>query len=177
MTASSGSVFGKIGKETLQPSQEQFENNLYEVLRRFNDTEQVFVEQELSYIGRCRIPDDLFKQFGPAPKIFLRIPLEERIRLLVKNYAAKDDETLKNRIMELAPRMGQHEVGQLVALIDETEYSKAAARLLAYYDNAAGYDEMITGQDTLIEGETIESLFKGVISLQKKNAPIIVMKR
>jgi tRNA 2-selenouridine synthase len=165
---SSGSVFGRIGSVSGQPSQEQFENDVYEVLRQFKETEQIYVEQELSNIGHCWIPYELVQQFSKAPKLFLRIPDEERIRLLVAKYARKDDEALKRGVIALTSRIGQDESDILVKLIGSADYSEVAARLLNYYDHSAGYDEKITGQDSVVEEKTLNSLFRKVISIQKK---------
>ncbi|NJN34457.1 MAG: tRNA 2-selenouridine(34) synthase MnmH, partial [Saprospiraceae bacterium] len=50
-----GSAFGWIGEEK-QPSSEQFENSLFEVIRKIDPTKRVWVENESRNIGTVFIP-------------------------------------------------------------------------------------------------------------------------
>jgi tRNA 2-selenouridine synthase len=172
LAGSSGSVFGIIGGLPVQPYQEQFENEIYKVLQGINEMDFIFLEHENSSIGRCRIPGDLYRQFLLAPKIFLRLPKEERARCLVESYAGKDDRALKNGLSILSSRIGRTEAEYLSGLIDKGDYLPVAHKLLDYYDHSAGYEEVIGQYDMVVEENTVDSLCHELFSiLQKKNAP------
>jgi len=169
---SSGSVFGRIGKTKSQPSQEQFENNISEALRQLKISESIFVEQEHLYLGHNWIPYDLRLQFQNAPKIILRLPFKERIRLLVEKYSKFEHTALKSAIMQLAPRIGQDDSDLLVNLVDEAEYSKVAERLLSYYDGSEGYTEIISGNDIILEEESIGAFLSMIKKIKKETPPV-----
>lgn len=85
-----GSAFGKkIGG---QPSQADFENRLgLEVMRLPRALgSRVVIEDESRMIGRIVIPDSLFAAMSTAPVVVLERPVEDRARLLVKNYVEEN---------------------------------------------------------------------------------------
>jgi len=81
-----GSAFGKMLSP--QPSQANFENNLAIQLLRLEscDTESILVEDESSNIGRLFVPRQLFEKQMASAIFVLRIPIEERIEFIQKDY-------------------------------------------------------------------------------------------
>ena len=81
-----GSAFGAIG-EIAQPTQEQFENNLFTNLRQLNRKEPIWVEDESHNIGRINTPMVFFKQMREQAVYFIDIPKEKRAEHLVGEYS------------------------------------------------------------------------------------------
>jgi tRNA 2-selenouridine synthase len=70
-----GSAFGYMG-ELPQPTQEQFENNLFENVRKLNLELPVWVEDESQKIGCINIPKGFFNQIAEQSVYFIDIPKE-----------------------------------------------------------------------------------------------------
>jgi len=168
LAGSSGSVFGLIGTKGLQPTQEQFENNLAEALQKTDSGKWIFAEQELNYIGKCQIPDTLMQQFASAPRILLNIPFSQRVKLLTDTYAGVDDEALIKGISSLQARMGKDQSEALAEMVRRKEYPEVAAGLLEYYDNADSYRTVLRDHDLVANGEDLNSLYDAILKAQKK---------
>ncbi|MEP6739142.1 MAG: tRNA 2-selenouridine(34) synthase MnmH [Caldimonas sp.] len=81
-----GSVLGLVPGST-QPSQKQFDTRVWDALRRLDRAHPVFVESESKKIGDLRVPEALIQRMRVAPCIWLELPLEERVALLIADYA------------------------------------------------------------------------------------------
>nr|NGX58855.1 tRNA 2-selenouridine synthase [Chlamydiota bacterium] len=79
-----GSAFGALKEQ--QPTQEQFENELYEQLQTLDLQKTIWVEDECRVIGKCVIPKELFEQMIKAPSTVLENGFEERIEKILKDY-------------------------------------------------------------------------------------------
>ncbi|MEO7008741.1 MAG: tRNA 2-selenouridine(34) synthase MnmH, partial [Caldimonas sp.] len=81
-----GSVLGLVpGSE--QPSQKQFDTRLWNALRRFDPLLPVFVESESKKIGDLRVAEALVQRMRSAPCLWLELGLEQRVALLIDEYA------------------------------------------------------------------------------------------
>ena len=81
-----GSVLGLVpGSE--QPSQKQFDTRLWDALRRFDPLRPVFVESESKKIGDLRVAEALVQRMRRAPCLWLELGLEQRVALLIDEYA------------------------------------------------------------------------------------------
>lgn len=81
-----GSVLGHL-PNTSQPSQKMFESQLWEILRSLDPGRDVFIEAESKKVGNLRVPDTLMAAMRSAPCIALELPLEQRVALLMADYA------------------------------------------------------------------------------------------
>lgn len=80
------SVLGLIPGQP-QPSQKGFETLVWERLRRFDPARPVFVESESRKVGNLAVPEALILQMRASPCIRLELPEDERVQLLLEDYA------------------------------------------------------------------------------------------
>lgn len=128
-----GSVFGSLGLDK-QPTQKQFENNIYHYLRGFGDL--VLIEAESSKIGRLILPRDLRSKMLISPIFLLESALESRIELLHQEYGARlieNKEELMADIWKLKRQLGYNACEELVGLVEKNEMKKAIGFLLLHY--------------------------------------------
>jgi len=135
-----GSAFGGIGQGE-QPSVEQFENELYHELAKFDPHQTIWLEDESRTIGKVIIPAGLYEQMRSARLFFLDIPREERARFLVSGYADKGDDALAQAIKQIRKRLGGLRTQMALDLLAEKNYYQVALLSLNYYDKA--YDNSI----------------------------------
>lgn len=82
-----GSVLGALPGVS-QPSQKQFENRVWQVLRTFDPQRPVFVESESKKIGALQVPEALIQCMRLHGRIGLvDMPLQARVALLLEDYA------------------------------------------------------------------------------------------
>jgi tRNA 2-selenouridine synthase len=133
-----GSAFGSLG-ETVQPTTEQFENDLHGELARLDETKLIWVEDESRNIGRCVIPEEFFSRMLKSELIFLDIPREERARYLVKHYGSYDLQMLKSCILKIEKKLGGERTGKALECIDRQDLYHAVMITLEYYDKSYLY--------------------------------------
>lgn len=80
-----GSVFGSIPEINIQPSQKQFQNNLYKEL--FYKGDKIFIEAESTKIGKIFLPDELKKKIDNSKQILIDASIDFRVDILTKVYA------------------------------------------------------------------------------------------
>jgi tRNA 2-selenouridine synthase len=81
-----GSVLGLVPGHP-QPSQKAFETQVWHALRSFDAARPVFVEGESRTIGRLRLPEKLLAAMRASPCVRLELPLKQRVRMLMEDYA------------------------------------------------------------------------------------------
>jgi len=130
-----GSAFGALG-ELPQPTQEQFENNLFETMRKLNREIQVWVEHESYNIGGVNIPMGFFKQISEQTVYFIDIPKEKRAEYLVNEYSAFGKKEIAYAITGIAKRLGGQNVKLALECLEQNSYFEVAMLALQYYDKA-----------------------------------------
>ncbi len=128
-----GSAFGWIGEEQ-QPSVEQFENNLYEVFRKINQGERVWVENESRNIGSVSMPQGFWNQMKSAPLIHIEIPFFDRVNHLVNVYTQTSKADLIFSFQKIASKLGTENLKKTIGWIEKDDFETAAAMALKYYD-------------------------------------------
>ncbi|HKX41455.1 MAG TPA: tRNA 2-selenouridine(34) synthase MnmH [Burkholderiaceae bacterium] len=103
-----GSVLG-LAPGTTQPGQKQFESRVWEALRAFDPNQPVFIESESKKVGDLRVPPALVERMHGAPCMRLELPLEQRVELLLADYAffVHDPQTLCERLDALRMLRGK----------------------------------------------------------------------
>ena len=134
-----GSAFGSIGQPA-QPTVEQFENLMAEVLREINPHEALWVENESRRIGRIILPDDFYKQITQSPRIEVEKSKAERIAHIASEYAHLDQEELLAAVQRLHKRLGGDRTKQALEAIREGQSEIWITILLAYYDKTYEFD-------------------------------------
>ena len=136
-----GSVLGLV-PGTVQPGQKQFESRIWDALRRFDPQRPVFVESESRKVGDLRVPTALIERMRKAPCLRLDMALEQRVELLIADYAffVHDTKTLCERLTALRMLRGNATVAawQEAARAGHTR-ELVRALLVEHYD--PGYAE------------------------------------
>ena len=80
-----GSVLGLV-PGTRQPTQKAIDTLVWETLRRLDPARPVFVESESRKIGELRVPEALIERMRASPCLWLELPIEARVALLLDEY-------------------------------------------------------------------------------------------
>lgn len=81
-----GSVLGVLPGQP-QPSQKQFDMRIWERLRGFDAAKPVYVESESKKVGNVTVPEALIQAMRASPCLRLELPVDERVALLLEDYA------------------------------------------------------------------------------------------
>ncbi len=162
-----GSAFGALGQE-LQPSQEQFENDLFDAFRKLDVSLPIWLEDESHNIGGVTIPLNLYQRMLPSPVYFLEIPREARAENLVEEYALFAPELLAEAITRISRRLGGQNTKTALHYLGNRDFYELALVILTYYDKAylKGLRLHDPGQVFPIRGDSTDTV---------KNANIILI--
>ena len=130
-----GSTYGTLNR-LVQPSQEQFENNLAEVLRGLDAARRVWIEDESVSIGKRLIPAAFWKQMQGALVFDLQVPLEQRVAALALEYGCLDKDFLVECTERIFKRLGSEQTKNAIAAIREDRMEDFVRFVLVYYDKA-----------------------------------------
>ncbi|NCI47194.1 tRNA 2-selenouridine(34) synthase MnmH [Sediminibacterium soli] len=148
-----GSTYGTMNR-LVQPTQEQFENNLAARLSGFDRERRIWMEDESSMIGRCLIPRPIWKQMREAALINITIPFEQRVQALVQEYGCLDKTFLAECTQRIWKRLGPEQTQQAVTAIQEDRMSDFVKEVLGYYDKT-----YTTGLNRRLPGTTLSADF------------------
>ncbi len=133
-----GSAFGSIG-ERPQPTNEQFENNLAEQWLKLDPNKPVWLEDESVTMGRCGIPQVLFKRMRTSPTFVINVPTALRIQRLVGDYAQCGIAPLQNAIERISKKLGGLRTQQALQALENKDFETVADICLVYYDKAYNF--------------------------------------
>jgi len=133
-----GSAFGGIGLPD-QPTNEQFENDLFLQWSKLDRSRVVWVEDESRMIGKVTLPESLIRKIESKPMVVLDVPKEIRIERLVREYAGTDDELLCEAVRKIERRLGSQRTNQAIQSIRNNDYALVADNVLTYYDKAYAF--------------------------------------
>jgi tRNA 2-selenouridine synthase len=135
-----GSAFGALG-EKAQPSIEQFENNLHELITQMDANKRIWIEDESRKIGSVFIQDHLWLQMRNAPLINICLPISERVNFLVEEYGKFSNEELAGSILKIGKRLGGQNVKACLEWLDDGQYNLVAVATLNYYDKSYAHGQ------------------------------------
>lgn len=148
-----GSAFGAMGQAP-QPTNEQFENDIHEVMRSFDPEKRIWVEGESRTIGHNFIPLKLFPLLEAANIVEIEMPLEQRLNRLVAEYASFEPIRLMEAFLKIQKRLGGLRTQQAIAHLLENNYRDAAEIALQYYDKSYAHTlDQRKGSHTLLSVE------------------------
>jgi len=128
-----GSAFGGIDLPP-QPTTEQFENNLFSIVRGLNPSLPIWVEDESKVIGKVAIPSAFYSKMRELTVYFLDIPLQERTKHLVDTYANLNHDKLADAIGRITKRLGYDKAKFALDELEKKNYYKVVEITLFYYD-------------------------------------------
>jgi tRNA 2-selenouridine synthase len=134
-----GSSFGSLGLPP-QPSSEHYENRLALALKHCGSAPQIWLEAESAQVGRCRIPNALWRQMQQAPLLEIRRSLEERLDQLVAVYGIQDPAELAEATQRIARRLGPQRTAAALQAIGERNWHEACRQMLDYYDRCYDHE-------------------------------------
>ena len=130
-----GSAFGALGLPG-QPTNEQFENNLFAQWAAMDFTRTIWMEDESRMIGRVTLPDPVISQISNNPMILAEIPNSVRTARLVQEYARFDKRLLAASLFRISERLGGQRTRDALRALEEDRFSDVTEIVLAYYDKA-----------------------------------------
>ncbi len=130
-----GSAFGGLGFPP-QPSQEQFENNLANELLKFTDSDSIWIEDESRLIGQIQIPSPIYDSYRAAELYFIDLPIEERSKLILKDYGSFSKEDLIQSTLKIKKKLGDLRTRLAIESIENGDMSAWVKEVLYYYDRA-----------------------------------------
>jgi tRNA 2-selenouridine synthase len=133
-----GSVFGALGQKP-QPTNEQFENDIFKKWINLNVYQNIWLEDESRVIGKNIIPDEIWSQMNNSPLITLEMGKKLRIKRLEKEYTRCNMEELINSILKISKRIGGLNTRKSIQAVEKKDYFTAIDLSLTYYDKAYQY--------------------------------------
>jgi len=132
-----GSAFGHLG-QNIQPSNQQFENNLATELEAQDIKKDIWLEDESPGIGSVFIPYDIRAHISKAPVVNIHLPFEERKKRILREYGEFDVEMLIEKTERIQKRLGRENCILVSDLLKKGVIADAVDILLRYYDK--GYE-------------------------------------
>lgn len=140
-----GSAFGGFGQ--IQPSQEQFENNLFMAVQKIGNAKQVWIEDESRLLGHKVIPLAIWEKMRSAEVVYIDIPFEVRAKKLLLEYGILPKEQLAKAIVGISRRMGPEQSAKALAALNQNDLKQVCDLCLAYYDKS--YDHGLQKRENL----------------------------
>jgi len=130
-----GSAYGSMNR-MVQPTQEQFENDLAWQLKEMHPEVILWLEDECQKIGKRSIPLALWHQMRTAPLIDLQVPVEQRVTTLLQDYGHLDPDFLAEGTERIHKRLGPVQTKAAITAIREGRMADFIRIALVYYDKA-----------------------------------------
>lgn len=161
-----GSAFGGIGQSP-QPSTEQFENRIFEVLQGLDRGQVIWVEDESRSVGRCVVPGPFFEQLHAAPAVSLDVGAQQRVDYLVEEYGNLNQDDMISAIHRITKRLGGQHAKAAIAALEAGDLTKCAEILLVYYDRTYHTCQIKNPRDRIVDvnatGLTLEEQRRAVL--------------
>ncbi|MDZ4716489.1 MAG: tRNA 2-selenouridine(34) synthase MnmH [Cytophagales bacterium] len=130
-----GSAFGGL-LQPPQPTTEQFQNDVYEVLLKFDLGKRVWVEDESIAIGKIFLPGELWTQMNGSPLVQMDVEKEVRVERLVVEYGPADRGEFAGMIDKVSKKLGGQHAKTAKEKLLQGDMTGTIAILLTYYDKA-----------------------------------------
>ena len=164
-----GSSFGSLGMKS-QPTTQQFENILAELINKFYESNaiEIWIEAESSNLGKCRIPNSLYIKMQKAPIIEIIKTMNERVNNLVNVYSQNSQNELKKAVGRISKRLGPQRTKEALVAIEKKEWSEACKAMLDYYDRCYEYELQKTRNINTIDlsGLTLKSSLIKILNVK-----------
>jgi tRNA 2-selenouridine synthase len=128
-----GSAYGSLNR-LIQPTQEQFENDLAKDLSSLDPNKTIWIEDECRNIGRCLLPEPIWTNIRTASVFDLQVPLEHRIAALTEEYGCLDKDFLVECTERISRRLGPEQSKNATTAIRENRMPDFIRHALVYYD-------------------------------------------
>lgn len=166
-----GSSFG-LALGVTQPTQQNFENALGLAFAKLREKKSILLEDESKLVGRCFLGHDLHQQMIQAPRVVLKISVEERISNIAHDYALEPLELgytpdeVRSHLLKAITRLKKplggllfDRVRRALTQIEDDLFSEVASHhgwielvLSSYYDKMYAYSFARNPKHTIFEG-------------------------
>jgi len=150
-----GSVFGGIGLGA-QPTNEQFENDLFLELLSFQPDQVIWLEDESRQIGRIFMPEPFFLAMTTSPLIRIKVPDELRIKVILDEYAGLDPERLAASVRQISKRLGGLVTRQCLELLEKADFAGVVSLLLPYYDKTYSHSLQVRNRQKVSDLDLVD---------------------
>lgn len=130
-----GSVFGGL-MMGVQPTTEQFQNELFEDILKLDIKKRIWIEDESIGIGNIFLPDSLWKAIRSAPLFRMDVPKEIRIQRLVNEYGGADKTEFLKAMERITKKLGGQNFIEAREYLMKGDMPATIDILLTYYDRA-----------------------------------------
>lgn len=128
-----GSAYGAIDLPP-QPTNEQFENNLADCIRKLDSKRHVWIEDESRKTGTVVMPEALYLQKLSAPLYLIQKSKEERIAYIKDSYGRYPKDLLIQSTQKLERKLGNLRMRTAVEAIEQNNPEIWLSIVLEYYD-------------------------------------------
>ncbi|GEM02237.1 hypothetical protein HHA03_17690 [Halolactibacillus halophilus] len=164
-----GSIFGQIGLEPT--NQRMFDLQLGEALIHYQQAPYIIIEGESSRIGRIIIPERFFNQKEISRQLFITLPIEKRIRLILSDY---HPETYHDQFVEafsiIKRRIHTPVAHRIDKALQSHDYHSVIRDLLDYYYDPR-YIHSTVYPEALITTIEASSLEEAIVQV-KQHLPV-----
>ncbi len=130
-----GSAFGGL-MQPPQPTTEQFQNNLFEDIRKLDARKCIWIEDESISIGKIFLPNDLWSTMSVSPVVEITLDKPNRINRLVKEYGKADKGEFLKGMERITKRLGGQHFKAAKEKLIQGDMASTIEILLTYYDKA-----------------------------------------
>lgn len=130
------SVLGLIPGQA-QPTPKHFDTLIWDKLRQFDPARPVYIESESKKVGNLAVPEALIEAMRASPCLDLQLPDDERVKLLLEDYAffVADPELFCERLDALVMLRGKAVVQEWQAHVRAGDLEPVVRELLVlHYD-------------------------------------------
>ena len=141
-----GSAFGGLAQRESSPTQQNFENQLYDAYLEVETWPKILLEIE-NFIGPVRLPQKLRESLKTAPMVFLSRDFDDRVKLLTQIYCndwnAKTEQEFVNNLPLLKKYLSGADQEQMIQAMRQRNFGELVSQLLRLrYDRV--YDKSLT---------------------------------
>ena len=170
-----GSILGNLPGQP-QPSQKQFDNQLWQTLGRLDAARPVFVESESKKIGRLQLPDALIRHMHAQGRVLrVAMPDAARVQLLLEDYGffADDAEAFCRLLDGLVVLRGRETVLRWQTLARAGDWASAFGQLMHEHYDPLYQRSMDRHYDGLAQAEVVTLADGGPASLRQAAASLL----
>lgn len=152
-----GSAFGGL-LLPLQPSQQEFENEIERAFRNHASARYIFIEQKASSLGKRKIPAWLNAKINEGIIVQLNVGKQTRINNILTEYKSAGKENFINALHKLEKRLTLPVINEIETLLRTENFEFFIEKMLEYYDNTAKYQLQKKAHLTL-DGDGLHASF------------------
>ena len=128
-----------------QPTTEQFQNELFDVVGRMDLDQPIWVEGESITIGKCVVPNPLWDLMVEGDYWVVERSREERVQQIMTDYGGSATEDLLGSLQRVSRKMGPQHAKKAGEFIVAGDLPSAIHLFLDYYDRfyEGGFDKRL----------------------------------